>query len=391
MPRKNDDLPVRPEQMINRRFVSRRDFMKCGFYWSLGVGLSSFFPACFRQHSTMDHQEKRQKFAQRSLRELAEAKAHHQGNGRFLNPFSTEKQGNLWRVLYWKLFDKNDFKSFYAEEPIRPVKVDWGPIEQHHGCVITYLKHGCVMIKDGDTTILVDPVLGGLMWFEDFSPFAFRLDEMPEPDHVLITHGHFDHLDTHSLSLFEKHTHVITPLGYDNIFEDLEMTNRSQLDWFENYSEQDREIILLPCNHWTMRNPLKGPNDSLWGSFLIRTASGVTIYVSGDTAYFDRFRELGREYPIDLAIFNLGAYEPRWFMAGSHINPEETAKAFAELNARHLLVVHWGSFRLGDEPVHFPPRDIRREMEKRGIVDRLIHLDHGQSLFYDESKQIQVI
>jgi L-ascorbate metabolism protein UlaG (beta-lactamase superfamily) len=353
----------------------------------LWIGLSSLFSACFKRNVTMASQEKTNRlepFAHRTLRELAEAKAHH-GDGQYLNPFTTRKQGNLWRVLHWKLFSENRFKPFYAEEQVRPVRVDWQAVRQHPGDVITYLKHGSVMIKDGDTIMLVDPVLDRLMWFKDFSPFAFSLEELPEPDHVLITHGHLDHLDIPSLSLFKKDTHVITPLGYEDLFDDLEMTNRSQLDWFEGYSEKNREIVLLPCNHWTMRNPLKGPNRSLWGSFLIRTSSGMTIYVSGDTAYFDRFEELGKAFSIDLAIFNLGAYEPRWFMAGSHINPEETAKAFMELNARHLLVVHWGTFRLGDEPVHFPPLAIRREMEKRGLLDRLIHLDHGRSLFYDGS------
>ena len=77
-----------------------------------------------------------------------------------------------------------------------------------------------------------------------------------------------------------------------------------------------------------MRNPIVGPNRSLWGSYLIKSASGPVIYISGDTAYFDRFSEIGNEFKIDLAIFNLGAYEPRWFMADSHINPAETVRAF---------------------------------------------------------------
>ena len=53
-----------------------------------------------------------------------------------------------------------------------------------------------------------------------------------------------------------------------------------------------------------------------------------------------------------------------------------------ELNARRLMVVHWGTFRLGDEPVHFPPLEIRREMAKQGLLDKLVHLDHGQTLRY---------
>jgi L-ascorbate metabolism protein UlaG (beta-lactamase superfamily) len=130
-----------------------------------------------------------------------------------------------------------------------------------------------------------------------------------------------------------------------------------------------------------MRNPLEGPNQSLWGSFILRTKTGPTIFISGDTAYFDRFQEIGREFPIDLAIINLGAYEPRWFMAGSHMNPGETVRAFKELGAARLLVIHWGTFRLGDEPVHFPPIEIKKEMEKEGLSERLVHLNHGETLF----------
>jgi L-ascorbate metabolism protein UlaG (beta-lactamase superfamily) len=151
------------------------------------------------------------------------------------------------------------------------------------------------------------------------------------------------------------------------------------LDWFDTFRAGDREIIFLPCNHWTMRSPLVGPNRALWGSYLIRTAAGPTIFVSGDTAYFDGFAELGRRFDIDLAIFNLGAYEPRWFMAPSHINPRETVQAFRELNANRLMVVHWGTFRLGDEPVHFPPGDIRKELQRQDLLDRWVDIRHGQT------------
>jgi L-ascorbate metabolism protein UlaG (beta-lactamase superfamily) len=67
-------------------------------------------------------------------------------------------------------------------------------------------------------------------------------------------------------------------------------------------------------------------------------------------------------------------------MGHSHINPEETVRAFRELNAKRLLVVHWGTFRLGDEPVHLPPVEIRREMQKAGLEDHLVRLEHGETM-----------
>ncbi len=103
------------------------------------------------------------------------------------------------------------------------------------------------------------------------------------------------------------------------------------------------------------------------------------------------FREIGEEYTIDLAIFDLGAYDPRSVMAPDHVNPSEAVKAFQELRAKHLLIVHWGSFRLGFTPVHFPPIELQREAEKARIADRIAHLTHGQPLFYDKMANLETL
>lgn len=316
------------------------------------------------------------------LREIAKQKVHH-GIGMFLNPFSDFTHGSLSGVLRWKLFSENHFRRYYEGEKLKPVHIDWRKIQKDRGLSITFLKHASILIKDIDEYLIVDPVFFDLFWFiKDFTPFAFDIDAMPRPNHVLITHGHYDHLDKPSLAYLGRDTHVISPLGYDDVFNDLEMRKRTHLDWFDSYSKGGLEIMLIPCNHWTMRNPIVGPNTSLWGSYLIKTESGFTVFVSGDTAYFDRFQEIGEDQKIDLAIFNLGAYEPRWFMAQSHINPKETVQAFKELRADRLMVVHWGTFRLGDEPVHFPPIQIREELIKEGLIDRLIFLSHGETFYY---------
>jgi L-ascorbate metabolism protein UlaG (beta-lactamase superfamily) len=131
-----------------------------------------------------------------------------------------------------------------------------------------------------------------------------------------------------------------------------------------------------------MRSPLAGPNRSLWGSYLIRTAGGPVIYVAGDSAYFDGFEQLGAEYDIDLAIFNMAAYAPRWFMAASHMDPHETVRAFTEIGARKLMIAHWGTFRLGDEPVHLPPRDLHAALAQKGLLPHQVELGLGRTYFF---------
>ncbi len=317
-----------------------------------------------------------------NLADLAQAKIHHRPQG-FLNPFnlSPHPHGNPWEMIKWKLGSRNLFRPFYADEKVTPVMVDWQKVKDHRGLSITFIKHATVLIRDMDAYLLVDPIFFGLPGpITDHTPLGFRMEDMPRPDFILITHAHYDHLDKRSLQPFAAEAHFIAPLGQRAILDDIQPVHLTELDWFESFSDGQREIILLPSNHWSMRNPFKGPNGSLWGSYLVRTATGPTIYIAGDSAYFDQFKEIGNAFPIDLVIFNLGAYEPRWFMARSHMNPAEVVQAFRDLRARRLMIVHWGTFRLGEEPVHFPPQDMRRELEKAGLLDRLIPLVHGETL-----------
>lgn len=318
-----------------------------------------------------------------TLKEIAARKMHHGSDGVFLNPLGEMRRARRFgKLLYWKLLSPNRFKPFLKDQTVTPVRIDWAPIKNNDGVSVTFVKHSCILIKDVDRYLIVDPVFHPIFRFiEDLSPLDFDTAQIPKPDHILVTHGHYDHLDKASLATFSPGTHVISPLGYREIFSDLSMTNHTQMDWYDSLSDGNREIILLPCNHWTMRNPFTGPNRSLWGSYLIRTAAGKTIYVSGDTAWFDGFSEIGETFDIDLAVISLGAYEPRWFMAPSHINPEETVRAFRQLKAKKLMIVHWGTFQLGDEPVHFPPLHLEKELKKEGLLDRWVRVRHGQTYF----------
>jgi L-ascorbate metabolism protein UlaG (beta-lactamase superfamily) len=121
-------------------------------------------------------------------------------------------------------------------------------------------------------------------------------------------------------------------------------------------------------------------NDALWGGAVVRGPEGAA-YHAGDTAFFDGFREIGERCgPIDWAMLPIGAYEPRWFMKPQHMNADEAAEAAKLVGARRFVAMHWGTFKLTDEPVGEPPEMARAAWERLGgDAEDLWILDVGET------------
>jgi L-ascorbate metabolism protein UlaG (beta-lactamase superfamily) len=112
----------------------------------------------------------------------------------------------------------------------------------------------------------------------------------------------------------------------------------------------------------------------------VTASSAIVATPSSDTGLGDHFAEIGQRLgPIDWAMLPIGAYSPRWFMEPQHMDPVEAAQGFEALGARHLLAMHWGTFRLTDEAIGEPPARLRAHWDERGLPDdRLWILDVGE-------------
>ena len=136
----------------------------------------------------------------------------------------------------------------------------------------------------------------------------------------------------------------------------------------------DLRITAAPTQHWTRRG--WAANERLWASFRIEAGNGRSIYFGGDSGYWDGYAEIGERLGAhDALLLPIGAYEPRWFMRPAHMNPEEAVRAYQDMGGSGLCVgMHWGTFRLTDEPPLEPPERMRRAWEAAGLPDERLAL-----------------
>jgi N-acyl-phosphatidylethanolamine-hydrolysing phospholipase D len=287
-------------------------------------------------------------------------------------------------MLAWKLLRRRDPRGddFAALDQVRPGVRDAGGAALAGGgpCAV-WIGHATWALRLGGAVVVTDPI-----WSPSISgvvsrlvPPGVALDAMPPADVVLVTHDHRDHMDLPTLARLPAAATYVVPLGNGPRVARLGHANVVELDWWQTHRIGALEVTLVPARHWSMRAPWNR-NDTLWGGYVVRGPEGVA-YHAGDTAWGDHFAEIGaRVGAIDWAMLPIGGYAPRWFMAPQHVDPDEAARAFEALGARHLLAMHWGTFRLTDEAIGEPPARLRATWAARGWSDdRLWILDVGEA------------
>jgi L-ascorbate metabolism protein UlaG (beta-lactamase superfamily) len=193
----------------------------------------------------------------------------------------------------------------------------------------TWIGHSTFLLQLNGMNILTDPVWAKRMGFQKrlTSP-GISLEDIPEIDIVVISHGHYDHLDFPTLKKLKGSPHYYVPAGLKSLFLKKGYQKVTELNWWDNTEHQGLTIHFVPAQHWTRRT-LNDMNTSHWGGWIFQTEQ-ETFYFVGDTGYFSSFKQIADRFEIDTVFMPIGAYEPEWFMAVSHINPEDSVKAFLE-------------------------------------------------------------
>ena len=207
---------------------------------------------------------------------------------------------------------------------------------------------------------------------------GITVKDLPAIDLVLVTHAHFDHLDKKSLRAVASDQPIVVPEHVGSLVEGLGFNRVQELKRWETMELGSLKITLTPAYHWGAR--LLHDRHRGFGGFLIEYA-GRTIFHCGDSAWFEGFSEIGGKSGIDIALLPIGAYDAP---SGRdvHMNPEEALRAFQALKARLMIPMHYGTFRLGFEPLDEPPDRLLGHARSLGLEDRIRILREGESAVF---------
>ncbi len=264
---------------------------------------------------------------------------------RFTGDYDTSRKVSFWDVLKWKL-------TFYKmpkqdRDFCLPMHKEDLQIDEDFIC---WLSHASFLIQIGKKRIVIDLVTGDIPFYKRYTPFPYTLDALLPIDYLLISHTHYDHFDTPSLrELSHKATyHAIVPLGMEPLFRrKIGWVPLTELGWFQTYVCEELSITFVPAMHWSRRG-ICDTNTVLWGGFVIQYGE-KTVYFAGDTAYGEHFGQIGKRFDIDYALLPVGAYRPETIMRYNHMDPHEAMLAMKTLQARAMIPMHYGTFRLSDE------------------------------------------
>ena len=251
-----------------------------------------------------------------------------------------------------------------------------------------WVGHATVLLRMGNRTVLTDPNLGdAILIVPRETPASLRPSDLPPIDVAVISHMHLDHFDAPTLRKLGRYPAVLFPDGGQSYADEILQPRKRALKTWESVEVRGLTVTAVPARHRGGRYGI----DALWNhaatGYVIEGA-GRRVYFAGDTGLHPEFAAIAERYgPFDLVLLPIGAYEPRWFMRRVHMNPEDALEAYRGLRGPYadtpsptMLAIHWGTFRLTDEPADEPPERVRRRWAEAGLPgEALWVMRHGET------------
>ncbi|MCA9671448.1 MAG: MBL fold metallo-hydrolase [Myxococcales bacterium] len=238
---------------------------------------------------------------------------------------------------------------------------------------VTWIGHATMLMHLDGLSLLTDPIFTALPRTPRLAAPALLPEQLPRLDAVLISHNHRDHLDRRSIAQIARDVLVIVPVGMGEWMRRARRERVLELDWWDSVECDAGRITFVPAQHWSRRG-IGDENKSLWGGFVVETDKHC-IYYTGDTGWSEQYagvvERVAQRFKPRAVMMPIGAYAPRWFMQPQHCEPSEALDAIERLDGARLWPIHWGTFRLSDEPPGEPPAWLAALADKRQLSSQL--------------------
>lgn len=196
--------------------------------------------------------------------------------------------------------------------------------------VLTWLGHATVLIETDGVRLLTDPVLR-----DHVGPLRRRGPVPPEalwrdPDAVLISHVHHDHLDLPSLRLLDPAVPVLVPAGAERLLRG--HSDVRPVTAGDTCRVGPLVITAVPARHHAGR----------FGSRVGAAAVGYLVgrtWFAGDTGIFPGMAALAGR--VDTALLPVGGWGLT--LGPQHLDPLQACAAALLAGARAVLPIHWGT------------------------------------------------
>jgi L-ascorbate metabolism protein UlaG (beta-lactamase superfamily) len=243
---------------------------------------------------------------------------------------------------------------------------------------IEYVGHATVEIELDGVRVLTDPLLRNRV---AHLRRAVRVDAsaLRGIDAVLVSHGHYDHLDLPSLEKLGKDVPIVVPKGLAGLLRKRRFASVTEVEAGDSLSIGALRIRAVEAEHDSSRAPFGA--SAVPVGYVV--TGSKTVYFAGDTDLFEGMRELGK---VDVALVPISGWGPG--LGKGHLDPEGAAEAVSRIAPTTVVPIHWGTYfpihlgLRGGVPsfVALPPAAFVAALEERAPGVEAVVLQPGESL-----------
>jgi L-ascorbate metabolism protein UlaG (beta-lactamase superfamily) len=202
---------------------------------------------------------------------------------------------------------------------------------------IKWIGHSCFELSDGDTRLLIDPFL------KPNNPVADVTAEEVDPTHILVTHGHADHVADAAAVSKRTGAPVIAMVELAKWFDaqgveqtfDPNLGGVVEFDWGWAKLVQAFHSNTAPGEG---PEPFSAETGTPIGQAagIVLQLDGTTVYHLGDTCLFGDLKLIAERTPVDVALVPIGGHYT--------MGIDDAAYACGLIGAKTVLPMHYNTF-----------------------------------------------